>query len=124
LTERRNLVMAMLEAVYVDTAEEKSVVAIQPKPAYRPLLETAKLTAVSRLSSGHAARTLESRMKVMSNYDSVEELDAATDAHRSIFANSGQYMTGQPLVRSGEIVTQVDGKNPISNIEKAFYSPF
>ena len=63
-------------------------------------------------------------MMVMPKYDSVEELDAATDAHRPIFANSGQYMNGQPLVRSGEIVTKVDGKNPISNIEKAFYSPF
>ena len=29
----------MLDAVYVDTVEEKSVVAIQPKPAFRPLIE-------------------------------------------------------------------------------------
>jgi len=33
--------MAMLEAVYVDTVEEKSVVAIRPKPAFRPLLNNA-----------------------------------------------------------------------------------
>ena len=30
LTERRKLLMAMLDAVYVDTVEEKSVVAIRP----------------------------------------------------------------------------------------------
>ena len=30
LAERRKLLMAMLDAVYVDTVEEKSVVAIRP----------------------------------------------------------------------------------------------
>ena len=34
LTERKKLLMAMLEATYVDTVEEKSVVAIRPKPAF------------------------------------------------------------------------------------------
>jgi len=29
----------MLDAVYVDTVEEKSIVAIRPKPAFQPLLE-------------------------------------------------------------------------------------
>jgi hypothetical protein len=33
--------MAMLDAVYFDTVEEKSVVAVRPKPAFRPLLELA-----------------------------------------------------------------------------------
>ena len=41
LSERRRLLMAMLEAVYVDTVEEKSVVAIRPKPAFRPIFEVA-----------------------------------------------------------------------------------
>ena len=41
LTERRKLLMAMLDAVYVDTVEEKRIVAIRPKPAFRPLLEIA-----------------------------------------------------------------------------------
>ena len=41
LTERRNLLMAMLDTVYVDTVEEKSVVAIRPKPAFRPIFEVA-----------------------------------------------------------------------------------
>ena len=41
LTERRKLLMAMLEATYVDTVEEKSVVAIRPKPAFWPIFEVA-----------------------------------------------------------------------------------
>jgi len=41
LTERRKLLLAMLEAVYVDTVEEKAIVAILPKPALRPLFEIA-----------------------------------------------------------------------------------
>lgn len=79
-------------------------------------LDNDTLAAVSGLSFVRAVRTLENRMIVMFSYDNMEELDAATDGHQSIFAGIGQYITGQPLVRSGEIVTQVDGKNPISNI--------
>ena len=41
LAERRKLLMAMLDAVYVDTVEEKAIVAIRPKPAFRPLFEIA-----------------------------------------------------------------------------------
>jgi len=37
--EDGKLLMAMLDAVYVDTVEEKSVVAIWPKPAFRPIFE-------------------------------------------------------------------------------------
>jgi hypothetical protein len=33
--------MAMLDAVYVDAVEEKAIVAIRAKPAFRPLLEIA-----------------------------------------------------------------------------------
>ena len=33
--------MTMLDAVYVDTVEEKSIVAIRPKPAFRPLFQIA-----------------------------------------------------------------------------------
>ena len=43
--EKRKLLMAMLDAVYVDTVEEKAVVAIRPKPAFRPLLEMATTSA-------------------------------------------------------------------------------
>ena len=45
--EKRKLLMAMLDAVYVDTVEEKAVVAIRPKPAFRPLLEMATTSAGS-----------------------------------------------------------------------------
>ena len=41
LSERRKLLLSMLDAVYVDTADEKAVVAIRPKPAFRPLFEIA-----------------------------------------------------------------------------------
>jgi hypothetical protein len=41
LAERRNLLMAMLDEVYVDTVEKKSVVAIRPKAALRPIFEVA-----------------------------------------------------------------------------------
>ena len=47
LAERRKLLMAMLDAVYVDTVEEKSVVAIRPKPAFRPIFEVATTSAGS-----------------------------------------------------------------------------
>ena len=33
--------MTMLEAIYVDTVEDRSIVAIKPKPALRPLFEVA-----------------------------------------------------------------------------------
>ena len=41
LSERRNLLLTMLDAVYVDTVEEKSIVAIRPKPAFQPIFEIA-----------------------------------------------------------------------------------
>ncbi|GEM_PF-2382967 len=37
--EYGKLLMAMLDAIYVDTVEEKSVVAIWRKPAFRPIFE-------------------------------------------------------------------------------------
>ena len=47
LAERRKLLMAMLDAVYVDTVEDKSVVAIRPKPVFRPIFEVATTRAGS-----------------------------------------------------------------------------
>jgi len=41
LTERRALLTSMLDAVYVDTVEGKSIVAIRPKPAFQLLFEIA-----------------------------------------------------------------------------------
>ncbi len=41
LSERRQLLTAMLEAVYVDTVEEQAIVALKPKPAFRALFQIA-----------------------------------------------------------------------------------
>ena len=41
LGERRRIFMTMLEVVYVDTVEEKSIVAVRPKPAFLPLFQIA-----------------------------------------------------------------------------------
>ena len=41
LTERRTLLTSMLDAVYVDTVEEKLIAAIRPQPAFQPLFEIA-----------------------------------------------------------------------------------
>ena len=43
LRERRGILMTMLDAVYVDTVEEKRIVALRPRPAFRPLLEIATM---------------------------------------------------------------------------------
>ncbi|MFC1982004.1 recombinase family protein [Chloroflexota bacterium] len=39
--EQRKLLMTMLDAVYVDTKQSKSVIAIKPKPPFRPVFEVA-----------------------------------------------------------------------------------
>ena len=39
LEERRELLVGMLDAVYVETKEFKQVVAIQPKPAFAPVFQ-------------------------------------------------------------------------------------
>ncbi len=39
LEERRKLLLAMLDAVYVDAKEEKRIVAIEPKPPFRPVFQ-------------------------------------------------------------------------------------
>ena len=41
LAERRRILLTMLDAVYVDTVEERRIVAIRPRPAFRPLFEIA-----------------------------------------------------------------------------------
>ena len=79
-------------------------------------LDGDRLKAISGLVGARAVRTQENRMMVVSNYSSMEALDAANDAHKSIFADIGQYMTGQPLVASGEVVGIVDGNTPVSDM--------
>ena len=41
LGERRSILLALLDSVYVDSIEEKSIVAIMPKPAFLPLFQVA-----------------------------------------------------------------------------------
>ena len=62
-------------------------------------------------------RTLENRMMVMSGYRSRDALDAATEAHGSIFAGFAQYMVGEPLVRAGERVARVIGEVPMNEFK-------
>ncbi|MCI0898002.1 MAG: recombinase family protein, partial [Chloroflexi bacterium] len=47
LSEQRKLLITMLDAIYVDTVDEKAIVAIRPKPAFRPLFEIATTRAGS-----------------------------------------------------------------------------
>ncbi len=41
LSERRKLLLSMLDAVYVDAKEEKRIVGIKPKPAFMPVFQVA-----------------------------------------------------------------------------------
>jgi len=47
MTQRLYLLVALLNAAHVDTVKEKSVVAIRPKPAFRPIFEVATTRAGS-----------------------------------------------------------------------------
>ena len=47
MDERRRLLLRMLEAVYVDTKEEKRVVAIRPKAPFRPVFQVASTREAS-----------------------------------------------------------------------------
>ena len=74
------------------------------------------LNGISGLIAVRAVKTSENHMMVMSTYDSIKSLDEANEAHRSIFAGLAQYMTGAPVIRSGEVVGEVDGKTSRSDI--------
>jgi site-specific DNA recombinase len=39
--EKRKLLLTMLDAVYIDTKNTKSVIAIKPKPPFKPVLQVA-----------------------------------------------------------------------------------
>ena len=43
LQERRKLLLTMLDAVYVDAKEDKCIVAIKPKPPFRPIFQVATI---------------------------------------------------------------------------------
>ena len=62
-------------------------------------------------------RTLENRMMVMSGYRSRDALNAATEAHSSIFSDFAQYIVGEPLIRAGELVARVNGEVPMNEFK-------
>ncbi len=41
LEERRKLLMTMLDAVYFDTRKTRSIIAVRPKPPFRPIFRVA-----------------------------------------------------------------------------------
>jgi len=41
LEERRRLLLTMLDAIYVDAKEDKRIVAVKPKPPFRPIFQVA-----------------------------------------------------------------------------------
>ena len=53
LAERRRILLTMLDAVYVDTVDKRRIVAIRPRPAFRPLLEIATMRAGSGIVLVH-----------------------------------------------------------------------
>ena len=76
-----------------------------------------RLKDIPDLLNVRVVRTLENRMMVMSGYRSRDALDAATEAHGSIFADFAQYMVGEPLVRAGERVARVIGEVPMNEFK-------
>ena len=41
LEEKRKLLLSMLDAIYVDAKQTKSIVAVKPKPPFRPIFQVA-----------------------------------------------------------------------------------
>ena len=54
------------------------------------------------------AQVSEDRMIVTGGYDSKEAADANTERARANFAGMAEYMTGEPLVREGDLVWRYD----------------
>ena len=77
----------------------------------------AQLKDIPDLLNVRVVRTLENRMMVMSGYRSRDALNAATEAHSSIFADFAQYIVGEPLVRAGERVARVFGEVPMNEFK-------
>ncbi|MFC1964060.1 hypothetical protein ACFLV1_01610 [Chloroflexota bacterium] len=49
LEERRKLLLSVLDAVYVDAKQTKSIVAIRPKPPFRPIFQVAATRTGSKI---------------------------------------------------------------------------
>ncbi len=76
-----------------------------------------RLKSIPDLLNVRVVRTLENRMMVMSGYRSRNALNAATDAHSSIFADFAQYIVGEPLVRAGVRVARIFGEVPMNDFK-------
>ena len=70
------------------------------------------LNGLSGLLSVRAVKTSENHMFVMSSYESMEALNAASATHAEVFAGFAKYMVGEPIIRSGEVIEAVDGPAP------------
>ena len=75
-------------------------------------IEKETLDGIAGLARVHFVRTSDDHMMVMSAYESMEELETANAAHASIFGDFAKYITGEPIIRSGEIIEAVDGPAP------------
>ena len=69
LEERRKLLLAMLEAVYVDAKQTRSIVALRPKPPFRPIFQV----AISREDSD--IRLINEPLELKSNGSSVFQVE-------------------------------------------------
>ena len=70
------------------------------------------LNGISGLIAVRAVKTSENHMFVMSSYESMEALNAASATHAQVFAGFAKYMVGEPIIRSGEVIEAVDGPAP------------
>ena len=70
------------------------------------------LNGLSGLLTVRAVKTSENHMFVMSSYESMEALNAASATHAQVFAGFAKYMVGEPIIRSGEVIEAVDGPAP------------
>ena len=67
------------------------------------------LDGVAGLARTRIVRTADGHVDVR---ESMEELEAANAAHASIFSDFAKYITGEPIIRSGELIEAVDGPAP------------
>ena len=67
------------------------------------------LNGLSGLLTVRAVKTSENHMFVMSSYESMEALNAASATHAEVFAGFAKYIVGEPIIRSGEVIEAVDG---------------
>ena len=77
-------------------------------------IEKETLDGIAGLARTRFVRTADDHMMVMSTYESMGELEAANAAHASIFGDLAKYVTGELIIRSGELVEAVDG--PASSV--------